>query len=254
MRIIPLPAFSDNYLWLVTKNHHAIVIDPGEAEPVLAALKTQACQLNAIFLTHAHHDHIDGVSRLVSETGCAVYGDPEISWVTHPVKEGDTITPAGLETTFLVWAVPGHTPNHLAYLAQTQPAALFCGDTLFSAGCGRLLGGTAAELYASLKRIARLPGETLLYPAHEYTLANLRFSKVVEPHNPLRDHYEQQCQNQRAAGKPTLPTTVTTEWAVNPFLRTTEPAIRHAVEAATGQTPPSELATFTALRAWKDQF
>ncbi|THF58054.1 hydroxyacylglutathione hydrolase [Pseudothauera rhizosphaerae] len=253
MDIIPLPAFRDNYIWLLRTGHDAAVVDPGDAEVVENHLAEQGLALRAVLLTHHHADHVGGVGELLGRHRVPVFGPAgeSIAGVDHPVKEGDEVALPGFPLRFTVLDVPGHTAGHVAYRA---PGLIFPGDTLFSAGCGRLLGGTAAQLFASLERLAALPEDTALYCAHEYTLANLAFAHAAEPHNPARDEYAAACAARRAHGLPTLPSTIGLERRVNPFLRVREPGVIDAVARHSGQTPAGPEACFAALRRWKDTF
>jgi len=191
LSVLTIPAFKDNYLWLIHDGVHAAVVDPGEAKPVLAALKEHGLRLTAILLTHHHADHIGGVPELLQHYQVPVYGprNESIATVTLPVGEGKQIDVPGLALRVSVLDVPGHTMGHIAYVRRNPGAAwLFCGDTLFGAGCGRLFEGTPRQMMQSLEKFAALPDETLVYCAHEYTLSNLRFARVVEPDNvPLQD-------------------------------------------------------------------
>lgn len=219
-----LPAFEDNYLWLLQMGKQAIAVDPGDAEVIQTALKQFNLQLNAILITHHHNDHIDGVADLYTSYHCNIYAP-----FNSPLKQPHTVVGAqqapdlssfGLQCQVL--ELPGHTLDHIAYLIRhndTNQTHLFSGDVLFSAGCGRIFEGTYAQMWASLQTIQRLPQETLIYPAHEYTLKNLQFAKQVEPDNQAIRRYEQQCLNLRERNLPTLPTNVSTELAINPFLR-----------------------------------
>lgn len=253
MNIIPLPAFRDNYIWLVHDGQHAVVVDPGDAGPVLDHLARHGLELCAVLVTHHHPDHVGGLQSLLEHRQVPVFGPihETIVGVSHPVGEGDTITLPGLELSFQVLEVPAHTVGHIAYFA---PGVLFCGDTLFSAGCGRLFEGTAAQLQVALTRLAALDGDTRVYCTHEYTLSNLAFARVAEPDNPERDRYLAHCEALRAAGKPTLPTTIAQEKRINPFLRTEAPGVIAAVTTRTGERPATALDCLTALRSWKDAF
>lgn len=253
LQIIPLPAFKDNYIWLIASDEHAVVVDPGDADVVFRALEAHALKLDAVLITHHHNDHIGGLEALVETHPAPVFApaDPRIPGKVRAVRDGERITLLGGALLLDVMEVPGHTETHIAYHGD---GLLFPGDTLFSAGCGRLLGGTAAQLHASLARLAALPGETQVYPTHEYTLSNLAFAAHVEPHNAERDDVLSRARASRSAGEPTLPTTLAVERAINPFLRTTHAGIRASVQGHLGHEPGDDLATFTALRAWKDVF
>jgi hydroxyacylglutathione hydrolase len=253
LAIIPLPAFRDNYLWLLRRGNSAAIVDPGDAAVVEDYLAQHGLDLCAILLTHHHDDHIGGVAELIASRAIPVFGPAaaRIRGVNRPVAEGDEVELDRLGLRFEVLEVPGHTATHIAYHA---PGILFCGDTLFSAGCGRLLGGTAAQLHASLARLGALPGDTAVYCTHEYTLANLAFAHAAEPQNRARDAWEAECRALRAAGRPTLPSSIERERRVNPFLRTSEPDVIDSVAAHRGARPKTSGECFAALRAWKDSF
>jgi hydroxyacylglutathione hydrolase len=257
MNIIPLPAFRDNYIWLGHDGTHAFVVDPGDAEPVLAYLDTHALTLSAILVTHHHPDHVGGLQTLLSRHAVPVYGPAgeAIAGVSHPVSGGDSICLAHPAIEFKVIDIPAHTAGHIAFFApRRSPELVFCGDTLFSAGCGRLFEGTAAQLAEALSRLAALPDRTEIYCTHEYTLSNLAFARAAEPDNSARDDYATQCEALRAAGKPTLPSTLAREKAINPFLRCDQPGVIDAVARHRGNRPATALDCLAALRAWKDVF
>lgn len=251
--IIPIPAFSDNYIWLLHDGRDAMLVDPGDAVPALAALTAERLRLRAILLTHHHPDHIGGAAEIAAATGAEVFGPPGTACgnIFHGLKDGDRIALQGPALSLVVLAVPGHTQDHLAYHGE---GLLFCGDTLFAGGCGRLFEGTPAEMLASLDRLAGLPEHTQVYCAHEYTLANLRFARAADSHNPnvaARAHREQL---KRERGLPTLPSTISLERATNPFLRCRDPELIRAASETAGCALSDPVAVFTALRAWKDRF
>ncbi|GIX33397.1 MAG: hydroxyacylglutathione hydrolase [Lysobacterales bacterium] len=248
-RLFPVPILADNYVWLWARGGHCLIVDPGEAAPVLARLDAEGLEAVAILLTHHHADHIAGAEDIRKATGAAVYGprDPRIACVQHEVTGGDRIRLPALELDLEVLALPGHTRTHVGYFGS---GVLFCGDTLFSLGCGRIFEGSAEALHASLERLAKLPGETLVCPAHEYTLANAAFALTIEPDNPGLRSRAAEAERLREAGLPTLPSTIARERQTNPFLRCREPAVKRAVGLADGDP----VAVFAALRAAKDRF
>ena len=255
LALLPLPAFSDNYIWLLHDGHAALVVDPGDAAPVLACLEERSLELTDILLTHHHADHVGGVQALRQATLARVHG-PVGEAMPEPlqrVAEGGGIEALGLR--FEVLDVPGHTAGHVAYFATGVPGGplLFCGDTLFSGGCGRLFEGTPAQMLASLDKLARLPDATRVCCAHEYTLSNLRFAQAVEPENPALADYLERCQALRANGQPTLPASLGLERQVNPFLRVREASVRSSV-AAQASGAAGDVALFAALREWKNRF
>jgi len=250
--VIRIPAFKDNYIWLLRKGAAATVVDPGDARPVLEVLEREGLKLASILVTHHHADHQGGVAALLAHYRAEVYGPAAeaISGISRPLRGGETIHPAGLDSGFAVVAVPGHTLGHLAYYGA---GCLFCGDTLFAGGCGRLFEGTPAQMAASLARLAELPDETAVYCAHEYTQANLRFALAVEPGNRFLQGRAAEVAAARAGGLATVPSTIACEKASNPFLRCSEPEVvasaqRHGAGAA------DEVAVFAALREWKNGF
>ena len=259
MKLIALPAFSDNYLWLWQQDLMAVVVDPGDAAPVLQALGDHGLTLAAILVTHHHADHVGGVRALHQATGAQVFGPAreEVPAPFTPVMQGDQLDLLG--QTVRVLDVPGHTAGHVAYFlpnAQPQPV-LFCGDTLFSGGCGRIFEGTPTQMLASLDRLAALPAATQVCCAHEYTLSNLKFALAVEPRNPDLRTYVAKCQQLRAEGSPTLPAQLGTELQINPFLRARHPDVRHAVAQHAGLSAleqTNDVAVFAALREWKNDF
>lgn len=253
LQIAPLPAFTDNYIWLLQRGTFAVAVDPGDASVVLDYCRRHQLQLCAILVTHRHDDHIAGVAALRETFGCPVYAPqhPAISATTHVVGEGDKVELPQLGLCFSVFAVPGHTLDHIAYLA---PGMLFSGDTLFACGCGRLFDGTAEQLHQSLQKIAALPADTLVYCTHEYTLSNERFALTVDPLNHSLQLRNLRDQAKREMGLPTLPTKLENELSDNPFLRCTTPAIRQAVEQYCGHSLDTTSEIFAELRRWKDNF
>ncbi len=258
--IIPIPAFADNYIWALIREGRCAVVDPGDAVPVIAFLEARGLTLTAILITHHHADHTGGVDALTARWAVPVYGPAaeHITCVTQPLAEGDTVSlPTLIEAPFNIMEVPGHTRGHIAYLSGD---VLFCGDTLFAAGCGRIFEGTAAQLHRSLSRLAALPDATRVYCTHEYTLSNLRFALAADADNPALLTRSFDAQEQRKRGEPTLPSTIGLERATNPFLRcNTDPVARSARSSArlanldvVGES--SEVEVFALLRQWKDSF
>ncbi|SHG95640.1 hydroxyacylglutathione hydrolase [Massilia sp. CF038] len=258
LRVIAVPAFQDNYLWIVHDGVHAAVIDPGAAEPVMAALASNHLTLTAILLTHHHADHIGGVPALLAQWPVPVFGprNDGIAAVTVPLGEGEQVEVPGLNWTVSVLDVPGHTRGHIAYVSERAGAHwLFCGDTLFGAGCGRLFEGTPAQMSASLDKLAALPDNTEVYCAHEYTLANLRFAQAVEPDNEAIAARMAHDGALRSRQQRTIPSTIASEKATNPFLRYRAAPIAEKLIALNKLAPGADaVAAFAALREWKNSF
>jgi hydroxyacylglutathione hydrolase len=259
MKLIALPAFSDNYLWLWQQDLMAVVVDPGDAAPVMQALVDQDLTLAAILVTHHHADHVGGVRELHLATGAHVFGPAreEVPAPFTPVMQGDQLDLLGQIVQVL--DVPGHTAGHVAYFLPnaTPSPVLFSGDTLFSGGCGRIFEGTPAQMLASLDNIAALAPHTQVCCAHEYTVSNLRFALAVEPRNTDLQTYMALCQQLRAEGLPTLPAQLGMELQINPFLRVRHPDVQHAVAQHAGLSAleqTNDVAVFAALREWKNDF
>lgn len=252
-RLIALPAFQDNYIWLLCgADGAAVVVDPGDAAPVLAAVATGLRPV-ALLLTHHHADHVGGAARLQTALDIPAYGpaDDRIPGDVHRVADGDRVAVPALGVDFEVLAVPGHTRSHVAFHGAGH---LFCGDTLFSLGCGRMFEGQPAQMLASLERLAALPDDTAVCCGHEYTEANGRFARAAEPDNPAREAWLAQVAARRAAGQPSLPSTLAVERAANPFLRVDQPGVRASLARRLGRPAVDRVEAFAALREWKDGF
>lgn len=249
--IHPIPAFEDNYIWLLRNGSHAAVIDPGDADPVVDYLSQHGLSLDAILLTHHHGDHCAGAAELDSRYHSPVYGPRQenIAAVTHPLAEGDIVKLPELSASLTILDVPGHTRGHIAYYGINS---LFCGDALFACGCGRLFEGTAAQMQTSLAKFSALPDDTLVYCAHEYTLANIRFARTAEPGNLRLQERETAERLKRERGQPTLPSTMGLEKQTNPFLRWDSPEIIAGASHFTGHPLSAPAAVFGATRKWKD--
>lgn len=258
--IFPVPAFEDNYIWAFSDatGKQACVVDPGDAEPVVAYLRQTGRTLSHVLITHHHADHTGGLQKLTELFSPLVYGpeNPAIHGVSHRLAEGAQFELFGCD--FEILEVPGHTLDHIAYLVANpgndEDPALFCGDTLFAAGCGRIFEGNPPMMYESLQKLARLDGATRVFCTHEYTLANLRFAVAVEPGNTALQERVQLESSKRERAIPTLPSTVDRELATNPFLRCNQPSLRRAAETRAGQSLPGNVEVFATLRNWKNSF
>ncbi|MDN5753119.1 MAG: hydroxyacylglutathione hydrolase [Nitrosospira sp.] len=258
--IVALRALTDNYIWVIRDHCHAAVVDPGDASPVLDYLQRENLELIAILNTHHHPDHVGGNAALLREFTVPVYGpaNESIPTLTHRVKEcrdheseeGNAYLPE-FSLTLRVLDIPGHTAGHIAYYGANL---LFCGDTLFACGCGRLFEGTAQQMLDSLQKLADLPNETRIYCGHEYTLNNIRFARNVEPGNQALIEREAVVRKLREQNVPTLPSTIAMEKATNPFLRCNEPEIIRSAGSRAGKPLSDPVSVFAAIRDWKDHF
>jgi hydroxyacylglutathione hydrolase len=253
IQVTGIPAFNDNYLWVIHDDRYAVIVDPGDAVPVIRFLQRQGLELAAILITHHHADHVGGIDDLLAFHSVPVFGPrrEDIDGITHRVSEPDQITLPHLGITLQVLDVPGHTRGHIAYHGNGW---VFCGDTLFACGCGRLFEGTAEQMAVSLEKLAHLPGDTAVYCAHEYTLANIAFARTVEPNNDRLARRAEEASELRQRGLPTVPSRISLELETNPFLRCHEADVREAVATHTGTRPTDAVAVFAALRQWKNTF
>jgi hydroxyacylglutathione hydrolase len=252
--VFPIKAFNDNYIWCLHNQTHCTVVDPGDAAPVLAYCQDNQLTLSAIIITHHHWDHTGGIDALLAAfPNIPVYGpqNKNIKQITVRLSQGDDMELAKLGIKFSILEVPGHTLDHIAYYGDI---GLFCGDTLFSAGCGRLFEGTPQQMYTSLVKLTTLPADTEVFCAHEYTMANIAFAETVEPNNQALVGYKHWANKQREKNTPTLPSSIQRELAVNPFLRCHSAELVTNVSQNMGSTLASEQAVFASLRSWKDNF
>lgn len=259
LSIEPIHAFSDNYIWLLTRagSRDCAVVDPGEAAPVLRVLEARGLRLDTVLVTHHHFDHVGGIPELLAQHPARVVGphNPAIETVTERVAAGDRVEVLG--ATFEVLEVPGHTLDHIAFYRPAtadQAPLLFCGDTLFAGGCGRLFEGSPAQMHDSLGQLAGLPGETAVYCAHEYTQANLRFARAADPDNAALQAREEEVAQLRAQERPTVPSNIALERATNPFLRSGEAALVDTLRRQGKWQGDDPETVFAALRSWKDEF
>lgn len=254
LSVTPIPALGDNYIWLMRQDtsSEVCVVDPGDASPIVDLVEKESLNVSTVIITHHHHDHTGGLGDLIKRYSPRVIGpdNSAISGINEPVSPGDEVRVMG--RMFGVIEGPGHTLDHIAFFAPGIPPLLFCGDILFSAGCGRLFEGTPAQMHATLNRLLELPDDTLVFAGHEYTQANLRFASAADPDNADVKKAVEECRRARELDRPTLPSTLEREKRINPFLRCADPDVRRAA-ASHGNTDSSE-ATFATLRAWKDRF
>jgi hydroxyacylglutathione hydrolase len=260
LQVWPIPAFDDNYIWCIHDGVSALVVDPGDAGPVLDYLESQSLTLTGILITHHHADHTGGIQDLlayVATDSLPVYGPvaESIPGRTVALMEGDRVECPAPAIAFAVLEVPGHTLGHIAYFAAADKPMLFCGDTLFASGCGRLFEGTPTQMTSSLGKFAALPPETAVYCTHEYTLSNIRFALAVEPANADLIAWSEKAQALRQSNQPTLPTSIGHELRVNPFMRSDQPAVVEAALRESGAPAlPTHAHVLAAIRAWKDRF
>jgi hydroxyacylglutathione hydrolase len=275
MQIHPVPAFDDNYLWVIEDGRHAAVVDPGDDAPVQAFLASRGLKLTAILATHHHGDHVGGLAALAARWKCEVFGPAgeKIEGLTTRLREGDRIAVPGLGLPLAVFDVPGHTAGHIAYYGDGKGDAtlspdsagdrvaspfphpvLFCGDTLFACGCGRLFEGTPEQMADSLAKLSRLPGDTRVYCAHEYTMSNIRFAEAVEPGNAKLAARKARDAGLRARNQPTVPSTIADELDTNPFLRSTSAEVIASASRQAGRPLATPVEVFAAVRAWKNGF
>jgi hydroxyacylglutathione hydrolase len=255
MKLVALPAFTDNYIWMLHDGAQAIVVDPGDAAPVSEALDALSLALSGILVTHHHADHVGGLQGLLSRLQGPIWGPAHETMPVPicPVSEPDVLAWNGLILSVL--DVPGHTSGHIAFYVSGAELAplLFCGDTLFSGGCGRLFEGTPAQMWASLQKLNAFEAETQVCCTHEYTLSNLRFALAVEPDNKALQEYTAHCTELRRQGLPTLPSTLAIERLINPFLRCDKPAVWAAAQTQSRDVT-NTVSAFAALREWKNQY
>ncbi|MDT8364597.1 MAG: hydroxyacylglutathione hydrolase [Nitrosomonas sp.] len=251
--IHPVRAFKDNYVWIIHNQRFAVIVDPGDAPPVSLYLRQHKLQPVAIFCTHHHNDHTGGNTALVQEFSIPVYGPAHerVPACEHALIDGETVLIQKLAAEFSVLDVPGHTAGHIAFYGHN---ALFCGDTLFSCGCGRIFEGSAQQMYASLQKLVNLPDETEIYCAHEYTLANIEFARMIDPDNTALLEFEKVCRQKLANNLPTLPSSLAIERTINPFLRCDQTSIINRASQHHGQPLEDPVSVFSVLRNWKNSF
>lgn len=253
--ITPIPAFDDNYIWCLSNDRQqALVVDPGDAEPVINYINDHDLTLAGILITHHHHDHTGGIQALQAKHANLLVAGPQSSpcqLINRPLADHSKLSLMGIE--FTIMSIPGHTLDHIAYF-DSQGGNLFCGDTLFLGGCGRVFEGTMEQMHSALQRLMSLPNTTKAYPTHEYSLANLDFAAAVEPDNQAIQSAISQCQQQRKQGLPTLPTTLATEALINPFVRCHQPDVIIAANQRAETQLASQTEVFSTIRQWKNNF
>ena len=254
LSVFPIPAFTDNYIWVFTEGGLAYVVDPGESAPVMNYLREHQLTLGGILITHHHADHIGGIDDLLASFNVPVYGphSMQIPQISHPLSDGQTLTIGS--RVFNIMEIPGHTLDHIAYFYDAADPLVFCGDTLFAGGCGRIFEGTPAQMYTSLMALAELPINTRICCTHEYTLSNLKFAQAVEPNNHALADRISRATKLRDANQPTLPSTLQLELDTNPFLRAEATAVQKAAELQRGSACQNPTEVFAAIRGWKDHF
>ena len=256
LHIHPVPAFRDNYIWVIHNQSDAVAVDPGTASPVIEFLEHNQLQLNAILITHHHSDHTGGIAELHRWCDVPVYGPAAeaIAAVTHPLHEHDRVSLPALPLNLAVIDIAGHTRGHIAYYGTHPFNMVFCGDTLFACGCGRVFEGTPQQMYQSLQKLSRLPDDTLIFCAHEYTLGNVAFARKIDPANTELIEFETKARQLRQQNLPTVPTTLELERAINPFLRCEQPQIIASAQRYPDKPFSDPVSIFAALREWKNNF
>lgn len=256
LHIHPVPAFRDNYIWVIHNQSDAVAVDPGTASPVIEFLEHNQLQLNAILITHHHSDHTGGIAELHRWCDVPVYGPAAeaIAAVTHPLHEHDRVSLPALPLNLAVIDIAGHTRGHIAYYGTHPFNMVFCGDTLFACGCGRVFEGTPQQMYQSLQKLSRLPDDMLIFCAHEYTLGNVAFAREIDPGNTELIKFETKARQLRRQNLPTVPTTLELERAINPFLRCEQPQIIASAQRYSNKLFNDPVSIFAALREWKNNF
>lgn len=254
--VTPIPAFNDNYIWLFSlpESKHVAVVDPGDAQPVIEYLRTNNLTLDAILITHHHNDHTGGANELAKTFSIPVYGPASSPFkgITAPLNDGDTLDLWG--QSLQIKAIPGHTLDHISYYSAHEQPQLFCGDTLFLAGCGRIFEGNATQMLSAMQHFLTLPDKTQVFCTHEYSLANLAFAKAVEPNNLAIEQALSWCESKRQQGQPTLPSSIEQEKQINPFMRFDQASVIAAANEFSNQTLNEQVEVFAAIREWKNQF